>query len=151
MVKKKKAEAEVDDLPSDNSCASGKCILYFFEARYDYHEPMKVGDLILDEKWRRVPLSISPIGVPSNVVNRFGDAARGLTSYEAAQALRWWFLAALEAESFCKSLCVETRIVDVEVTYEWKHEVVGVGDITRNSDGIKMMGGTKLRRGLDDG
>jgi len=45
--------------------------------------------------------------------------------YQQAQALRWWFLASLEATDFFRVLNVETRIVSHEINLEYTVTALG--------------------------
>lgn len=88
------------------------------QARYMHNEPKKFGDVILDQRWRTLDFPASHVGVP---VHRSGWdwwlPASGCMTYEAAQALRWWFLATCVAADVGGRPCLETRIVSFAITY----------------------------------
>jgi hypothetical protein len=77
--------------------------------------------VIVDATWRTLSHEIRKdgVGVP---VGYFDQklSEHGLLGYSAAQALRWWFLAAAEAERPMGSLCLETRLRQhrLELTHE---------------------------------
>lgn len=110
------------DLPIGPS-GNGTIYGYVVQARYNFHYPEKFGDIILGKRWRTLAfLEVRPdIGVP------IGDSWEapifkqvGCYSYEAAQALRWWFLAQANAHHPTGSLCLETRLVQMKVEYSHK-------------------------------
>lgn len=101
--------------------ATGTNYGYQVQARYIGTEGVKqVGDLILCQKWKNVPFRRpSPIGVPSARDFEWYLLATDCMNYEAAEALRWWFLATCVSESFGGRLCVETRIIRFKIDYSF--------------------------------
>lgn len=129
----------VDRLPGLECKASGKGSFYAYmvEARVIHGEPRSVAGHALDGCWRRLLFSKSPIGVPSNGrLISHGAADQGLVNLEAAEALRWWFLAQAEVEQIAGSLCIETRLVKILYHFEFRCEELGVTP-PMSSDGQK--------------
>ncbi len=108
--------APADEFPKKGTSASGTDTAYTVEARMAYHRPEIVAGHNLDLRWSRVSFEASRVGVP-NRPSMFPLERLGLLSYQAAQALRWWFVA--EAAKDHKHLCVETRLVEHEVKYSY--------------------------------
>lgn len=78
--------------------------------------PLQVGEQLFTTKWKKVHFDPAKLGVPAGRLD-FDEYLRfDLLSYPGAQALRWWFIAALRMEH--KDTAVETRLVRHEVTYE---------------------------------
>jgi hypothetical protein len=103
----------------ERSSSHSTMIGYTVEAMYDSNHPQIVAGQLLDNRWREVQFDDkSPIGVPTT--NWFTRDIRkhGLYSYEAAQALRWWFHAAGNSESMC--MCLKTRLVEHKVVTDTK-------------------------------
>lgn len=90
------------------------------QARYMNSQPEQFGDVILDQRWKTLTFDPSPLGVPTARAWEFYLPALGLMNYESAQALRWWFLANCVVNRLGGRLCVETRIVQFKVTYDFK-------------------------------
>jgi hypothetical protein len=92
--------------------AGGSLTAYRVEARCDVPRQAQDGT-IFGTEWRVVTFNKSSHGVPIHdwrgVLSLFGD----LLTYEAAQSLRWWFVAAEHAH-------FDTRIVPYKVSYEAK-------------------------------
>jgi hypothetical protein len=86
------------------------------EARASLEDyPLQIAEQVFTTKWKPVHFDPAKVGVPAGRLD-FDEYLRfGLLSYPAAQALRWWFVAALDMEH--KS-SVETRLVRHEVKYE---------------------------------
>ena len=86
---------------------------YYVEAMSASHWPERVGKQIFDTRWRRVSFDEAAVGVPiARPCLRPIMELAGVYSYEAAQALRWWFHAASE-----KGICLRSRIVKCSVKY----------------------------------
>lgn len=127
-----------DEFPSKGSSGSGTEIAYSVQARLAYHQPRQVCGHLLDLRWTTLYFEKSPIGVPV----RAGSMARGhcgLLSYQAAQALRWWFLAQAELEFSC--LCLETRLVEHRVEYSYSATAARAGAIIGGDDRSNIMFG----------
>lgn len=94
---------------------------YSVEIRTSYRQPCLVHGVIVDATWRTLSHEIRKdgVGVPLGYFDQ-KLSEHGLLGYSAAQALRWWFLAAAEAERPIGSLCLETRLRQhrLELTHE---------------------------------
>lgn len=116
------AELE-EDYEKRGVSGAGSDIGYSVEVRYSFHTPTKIGDVIYDKKWRRLHCNESELGIGVPTGPRYSEAGkRGLYSYAAAEALRWWFLANLEINHRIDSLCFETRIVSHVVKFSYEIE-----------------------------
>lgn len=109
-----------DEFPRKASNGSGSMKGYSVEARYAYPSPKMFAGNLLDARWSTVQFveTIPPFGVPNG--RRYSEPwlrNTGLYTYQAAQALRWWFLAAAEAEF--SVLCIETRLVEHDIVYSY--------------------------------
>lgn len=104
-----KSELEAD-YKKDRASGSWTFDGYSVEARHNYHDPMTVSGQVFDRTWRRVNFDESVIGVPLPRFRRHALAEHGYLGYASAQALRWWFHAAIEAEQGL-GICMETRLV----------------------------------------
>jgi hypothetical protein len=106
-----------------HSNGSGKEVRYKIEVRTTYSQPSQIGGVLVDNIWRELRMEESQCGVP--VRRSFSGDAHGTLNYEAAQALRWWFMAVAEAEPL-GSLCIETRLVAVQLSYSYSIEEIGL-------------------------
>jgi hypothetical protein len=111
-----------DDFPKEGSAASGSDTAYTVEVRLAYYVPqIRVGRL-LDTRWQTIDFETARTGVPiARGIFPTYDTL-GLLSYQAAQALRWWFIA--EAAKNYEHLCLETRLVEHKVAYSYKASAV---------------------------
>lgn len=112
---------EPDSFPYKGTSGSGGLVAYSVEARYAYPEPKIFAGNLLDSRWRTVHFDKvqPPFGVPAG--GRYHQPMlyyTGLYEYQAAQALRWWFLAAAHAEFSCG--CIETRLIEHKIEYSFK-------------------------------
>jgi hypothetical protein len=73
---------------------------------------------LIDSHWETLYFSEGPIGVPASQWND-EFARHGFFSYRAAQALRWWFLAAQPGIT-----AIETRLVEYKFEYSYSAEAV---------------------------
>lgn len=113
---------------------SGEVIGWTVEARHVCDGPKMVGRQNFDGKWRQVVFTPNESGVP--IDTNFGGMRlyetwyklTGRFSYEAAQALRWWFL------THAGTLCMETRLVRYKITYQYNVEPDGAGHITNEEN-----------------
>lgn len=99
---------------------------YQVQARYVFTEPKRFGELILDKRWKTIHFPTGHHGVPVSRAWDWWLAASHCMTYEAAQALRWWFLADVVAGEFGGRLCVETRIVAFAIKYSHSAEATSV-------------------------
>ena len=134
-----KYPAPPDAFPVNGASATGTDIGYSVEARLAYPEPRQVCGHLLDLRWTTLHFDKSPIGVPQARPGNFLMLATGLYSYQAAQALRWWFLAQAENEFSC--LCIESRIVEHQITYSYYTKAVRAGSIVGGDDRSNIMFG----------
>lgn len=114
---------------------------YKIEVRTTYHTPKILGEgknaFVIDHVWREIPIYEGHMPWASNVPVRHYDRDaldRGLVSRLVAEAHRWTFLAALEAGQLGGNLCIETRIVQIELSTTIKTREVGVSAATSWSD-----------------
>jgi hypothetical protein len=123
-----------DDLQLPKGCSgNGNRTGYLVQARYNHPtEAKQFGDTILDMRWKTLHFAKALIGVPTRREWDWHLAASDCMTFEAAQALRWWFLANCESEGFCGSLCVETRIVVFKIQYS--HTSVAEGVLEEDKD-----------------
>lgn len=98
---------------SDNKTSNGSIRMtgYKVEIRTSYPEPQRIGELIVDGKWRTIPFKVlnDASGVP---VGYFDEllAENNLMGYTQAQAIRWRVMADAEAQRVMGSLYLETRL-----------------------------------------
>lgn len=130
------------EFPRKASSGSGGVTGYSVEARLNYHEPRTISGQIFDNRWSTVHFqqTVPPFGVPSG--RRYNSCwydQTGLFSYQAAQALRWWFLANAEVEFSC--LCLETRLIEHEIKYSYSSTGVKAGAVIGGDDRSNIMFG----------
>ncbi len=109
-----------DEWPKAGSSASGTDRSYSVQARMAYYEPRTVSGMMLDTRWKTVCFKPGEVGVPIHRWHSWPD--HGLYNYQAAEALRWWFVAQARVEN--NEICLETRLVEHEVDYSWKESSV---------------------------
>jgi hypothetical protein len=130
-----------DDLKKGRgSSCSGSTFGYAVEARCSYIEPRQIGDVLLGTEWKRIPFAAAKCGVPIGAEYEAPTLKMcGLLSYQAAQALRWWFHADAEREPLGGSLCLETRIVKYAIQYSYKTEAVSTHCVIGGEDRSAIM------------
>ncbi len=101
-----------DKVPSGSGTDSG----YTVEARYASHRPEMICGQMLDNRWSTLRFDKAPIGVPSQT---WPVSVPGYLSFEAAQALRWWFIAQARAD-YRGMFCLETRLVRHKIKYSYE-------------------------------
>jgi hypothetical protein len=118
------------------SSGSGKLKAYSVEARSVYTEPQFFDGKIFDERWREIHFAQSiTCGVPRGPAwSILWLQACGLYSYAAAQALRWWFHANSE-----HLLCLETRIVEHDITYSYDSQRLSEHGVIKGEDRSSIM------------
>lgn len=115
----KQVTPEPEKLP-DGPSGNGTQYGYQVQARYMFTTPKEFEGLLLDKEWRTVHFPESRVGIPAGGRFELPELMHaGCCSYEAAQALRWWFLANAHADHF-SSLCLETRLLEYYIKYEFK-------------------------------
>lgn len=131
-------EAPADTWPKKGSSGNGTDHAYTVEARLAYPEPRSVVGQILDTRWRQVAFVESTVGVPARPrYAPWGAFLSDKLSYQAAQALRWWFLANAEQEFSC--LCIETRLVEHEIKYSYSSTAIKAGALIGGEDRSNIM------------
>lgn len=128
---------------TDRGNGSGTTIGYSVEARSTAKPTLVLGNMI-GEKWTRISFSRGEKGVPiPGCWDGSGQLEKlGLFSYESAQAMRWWFLAAAE-DSFVNDdlpirilmpspWCLETRLVRHEIKYQYTVTAVSACEFVDN-------------------
>ena len=137
MSKEHKAPALEIHSPGLHGSGTSTGTYYKIEFRNTSSMPIVIGDgrrpfpFVIDNYWRALPVCRGATEWGVNIPIRAwdGDAAdHGLLSYVAAEAHRWAFLAALEAgvAGAGGALCVETRLVAVELHRQHSTKEVGV-------------------------
>jgi hypothetical protein len=107
--------------------ASGTIRGWSVEARCTLDRPKEFDGLLLDKEWCSVPFKESIVGVPRGSRHDLPILIMtDLFSHEAAQALRWWFVAAA-GRKFFGSLGIETRLVAYTITYSFNVDRVTDG------------------------
>lgn len=103
---------------------TSKSTVYQVEVRFNYPQPRQFGGLLLGRDWQTLETSIVPHGqgVPNNLWNAADQ--RGYLSYEAAEALRWWFHA-----SAALGACLESRLIAFDYEESWSVERKAVSKI----------------------
>lgn len=108
---------------------SGTIIGWTVEARYVCDGAKIINGQMFDDKWRQVSFHNSNTGVPRGAsYQNPWLTLTGRYSYEAAQALRWWFYAANNGGGM-GMLCLETRLVRHKISYSYDVEQNGAGHI----------------------
>lgn len=107
---------------------------YRLEVRTSSFTPKIIGgSFVIDGVWRTVPVQEGsvPFGlnVPVTLWDREMLIRSGLVSRVAVEAFRWGFLAAMEASTPGGALCLETRLVKVELKVSYSTEEKGVSDV----------------------
>src|SRR5690606_9220355 len=98
------------------------------------------GSQLFDQRWKRVKFDTIPlpVGVPSGPPSLSGLRDKlGLYSYQAAQALRWWFHA--NAAASWNDLCLETRLVKHRVKYSYECEAISAHAVIGGDDRSNVM------------
>ncbi len=94
---------------------------YRVEARLDYPTPDVICGVLMDNRWQEIGWEMVSDGRgtprPTNIPT--GLQVGCLLSRNEAEALRWWFICAADSGRLGSSWCVETRIVECRVKYEF--------------------------------
>ena len=92
---------------------------YRVEAMWDDDEPQKIGDQLFTRHWKAVHFDRGQCGVP--IGRRFEAAwldASHCYSQSAAEALRWWFIAAAgAAPDGLGAWRLRTRLAEYRIVY----------------------------------
>jgi hypothetical protein len=119
---------------------SGTHRAYAIEIRTTYHDPQPWEGMIIDKEWRRVPIrlircdrpdhpsSLAQVnGIPVKNFNHEADNLN-LMDFHAAYAAACTIHAQINNSSiFSSALCIETRLVEVEIKYSWSAEAKRYG------------------------
>lgn len=109
------------EFPRKPQSSSGGQTGYSVEARVAEHaDPIEVGGQLIVKKWKPVRFPEAPIGVPAGPSYEKAREHFGLLSYPAAQALRWWLHAQVDARTFAFGLGLETRLIQHNITYSFE-------------------------------
>lgn len=108
-------------IPRCHGSENGTEMVYIVEARSTYHTPQDLGIMILDNRWRKVPVESSPIGVKNDAFSAEALRFNRYLGFKAATALAHWFLANV------KDYCIEARLVKIKLTHSFNTEEAGVG------------------------
>ena len=122
------------EFPRSKQSANGTQRAFSVEARFSAKGYQKFGDQIFTNEWKKVSFVECPFGVPTSHRYEFAAPYFGLFSYQSAQALRWWFHAALEAEHH--DSCMETRLIEHVVKYSLEEEAIAEHLKLGNSDDL---------------
>lgn len=83
---------------------------YAVEMRSIASHPEAFRGMLLDERWQRVPMNLMPECRADFLLNRVE-----LANYADAESFRWKM-----HSYFLSSICIETRIVEFEITYSFE-------------------------------
>jgi hypothetical protein len=128
------AEMPSIELPSAGKHSSGTRHMtgYKIEVRTSYNNPTILGEFVIDNVWREIPViaGATPYGIniPVGEYDRKMLSDVGLLSYIAAEAHRWAFLAVVDSAKISGALCIETRFVKVKYSYSYTTEEIGVSE-----------------------
>jgi hypothetical protein len=123
------------ELPSSGKHGTGDSTRtgYKIEVRSSYSNPTIIEGFVIDTAWRVLPIvnGNNPWGMNIPIIQWDVQmlAEHGLVSRVVAEAHRWAFLAMLDAQHVTGALCIETRLVKVEVKIHYSTEEKGVSDI----------------------
>jgi hypothetical protein len=113
---------------------SGTSRHYIVEARSTSDPKVVTERFVLDHEWRQIPTCGKPEqGISSLNWNALADQLR-LMDHTCALAIAHTFLAQLNA-TIMGALCVEVRLVEVQLDYSYSTKEIGVGPIINRTDG----------------
>lgn len=111
------------EFPNERGAGQGSGVGYTVEARYNSDDARVICGMPLTRKWQHVSTTRAPSGVPTEqVCLGMTPFFEGVLNYPAAQALRWWFIAAAAVEH--NDLLLETRLVEHRCEYTWKDTTI---------------------------
>ena len=96
------------------------------EARHNYRDPIEIAGTLYDNRWREISIYDVPYtkGIPQPKYHDEVLSAHLLT-YDQAQAIRWQFVNWADCtDKAGKVFCLETRIVEYSIKYEWETKAV---------------------------
>ena len=120
------ADVRLERVVRPHATRGGSVTGYKVEARRgDGLGPRIVNGQIFDAEWREVVFAETPIGgIPPRNPHDYELAAFGLMRFEAAQAMRWWWLST-------QLFGIETRLRKYEVEYNMsEHDKGGCHEVT---------------------
>lgn len=112
------------EFPEERSQGTSTTRGYTVEARTTGGIPPQIVEgKAIDNQWRQLDFSTSAtIGVPAHSRWDHGLAAAHLYTEEAAEALRWWWLA---ERGMTGRIFFETRLVEHSVTFSYTCTAIG--------------------------
>lgn len=127
-IEVKKMNKEIEkvvetEFPKKAGSGSGTSTAYSVEARTK-GSPKMIGKHIFTKEWIRINFGKTGNGVPNNHRDPLARD-HDLLTFEAAQALRWWFA----SEAGANLYAIETRLVKHVITYEYEIKAVGDTDL----------------------
>lgn len=136
--KEKSVAEEKKPEPKSHGSGHSTCTYYKVEVR-STHQPKVIASdnqrnpFVIDDKWKTWPIVLNRSGIgpaPSVPVRAYTEhaAEHGLLTYEAAMAHQWAVYAALDADGWGGSLCIETRLVAIEFYESYTITEVGVSE-----------------------
>ncbi len=117
----------MSEFPKRGQSCQGTDMGYTVEARMNCPTPNIIAGRVFDNRWRTVYFDKSPVGFPGVPIGgRLTEFAIpfGLMSYNAAQALRYWFIAFAETQDHA-GICLETRLVTHAIKFNVSEESTG--------------------------
>ncbi len=127
-------ETVKSEFPKNGSSGRGTTHGYTVEARHNYPDPVAIGRQIFDNRWREVHYQEGHPGVPTRKASPHDAGSYHTFDFAGAQALRWWFHAEAEASPEW-GVCLETRLVRHEITYEYSVKAVSAHEHTGGDAG----------------
>jgi hypothetical protein len=126
---------DAPEFPREGCSGSGSEVGYSIEFRVlGNAPPVIVAGKIIDAVWRLFKPEAASHGVPACHPYYRHTVDRGLMSYPAAQAIRWWVHAVADAEQIGGGLRLESRIVKHLIKYTHAEEVVSAHALVGGDD-----------------
>jgi hypothetical protein len=131
-----------DGLREQGPSRSGTQTVWSVQVRCPGHlPPFVIGDHAFDNQWRALPLYEAFPGAGVPMASKYDVAPlMGFMTYQAAQALRWWFLATQAAAH--KEYRFETRLVKHELRYQISTKPIAACELSGHMEAIKADHGT---------
>ena len=122
------------EFPYQKQSCTGDQRAYSVEARFVGKGVGSIAGQTFTAEWQKINFEQHPMGVPTAHRYEFAAPYFGLMTYQAAQALRWWFHAIAEHERL--DMCYETRIVEHRVKYSLEEEAIAAYNVMGCSDAL---------------